>query len=83
METTSTGQSATYTGSGLVASGRGRQKGRSVTPQRMPAVSEGDIAQIPDGGALVIHRGTTNWGLIPAGQLGSAPAWQAIARRAA
>ncbi len=80
METVSEGQSATYTGMGLgMASGRGRQRGRSVTPQRMPAVTPGEIAQIAPGTALVIQRGSISWGMIELANWDQHPAWQAIA----
>jgi len=88
VSTVSDSTSVTYTGGGLalgMASGRGRQRGRSITPQRMPAVSPGEIAQIAPGSALVIQRGVS-WGRIELANWDQHPAWQAIAdhvRRAA
>jgi len=82
VQTVSEGESASYAPGGVMASGRGRSRGRSVTPQRMPAMSAGQISQIAPGTALVIQRGQS-WGMIELGNWDQHPAWQAIARRRA
>jgi len=78
VQTVSEGESASYAPGGVMASGRGRSRGRSVTPQRMPAMSAGQISQIEPGTALVIQRGQS-WGMIELGNWDQHPAWQAIA----
>ena len=45
----------------------------------MPAVTQGEIAQIEPGTALVIQRGHS-WGRIELANWDQHPAWQAIAR---
>jgi len=82
VQTVSEGESASYAPGGVMASGRGRSRGRSVTPQRMPAMSAGQISQIEPGTALVIQRGQS-WGMIELANWDQHPAWQAIARRRA
>jgi len=82
VTTISQSDSTSYTGAGMVASGRGRNRGRSVTPQRVPAMSAGQIAQIEPGTALVIQRGHS-WGMIELCNWDQHPAWQAIAGRPA
>jgi type IV secretion system protein VirD4 len=78
VTTVNEGESVTYTPGGMMASGRGRQRGRSVTPQQMPAMNAGQISQIAPGTALVIQRGQS-WGMIELGNWDQHPAWQAIA----
>ena len=82
VTTISQSDSTSYTGAGMVASGRGRNRGRSVTPQRVPAMSAGQIAQIEPGTALVIQRGPSG-GMSELCNWDQHPGWQAIAGRPA